>query len=116
MTPDQLDRLQLAITNMVLLDDDQEPITPGQLQQANAADPIEAAEQRAKIAKLTAVVLEHTGVIALYKAAAKGFHISETSGLGDKFERHSRFRTMPDLFLFEAAWRTAMTAARDANT
>lgn len=62
MTPDQLDRLQLAILNMVLLDDGDDPITLTQLQAENAKDPIEAAEQRAKVEKLAAVVLDNAGV------------------------------------------------------
>lgn len=62
MTPDQLDRLQLAILNMVLLDDGDDPITLAQLQAENAKDPAEATEQRAKVEKLAAVVLDNAGV------------------------------------------------------
>lgn len=62
MTPDQLDRLQLAILNMVLLDDGDDPITLAQLQAENAKDPTEAAEQRAKVEKLAAAVLDNAGV------------------------------------------------------
>lgn len=58
MTPDQLDRLQLAILNMVLLDDGDDPITLAQLQAENAKDPTEAAEQRAKVEKLATVIMQ----------------------------------------------------------
>lgn len=58
MTSDQLDRLQLAILNMVLLDDGDDPITLAQLQAENAKDPTEAAEQRAKVEKLATVIMQ----------------------------------------------------------
>lgn len=58
MTPDQLDRLQLAILNMVLMDDGDDPITLAQLQAENAADPAATAEQRAKVAKLVSVIMQ----------------------------------------------------------
>jgi len=115
MTPDQLDRLQLAILNMVLLDDGEDPITLAQLQAENAADPTEAAEQRAKVAKLVAAVLQAAGFGELYEAAAKGFHLSETCGPEGKFNRIIKFQTLPDLHAFEGAWRAAMTAVRDAG-
>lgn len=115
MTPDQLDRLQLAILNMVLLDDGEEPITLAQLQAENAKDPAEAAEQRAKVEKLAAAVLHATGFGELYDAAAKGFHVSETCGPEGKFNRVSKFQSIHDLHAFEDAWRTALTVVRDGR-
>lgn len=57
MTPAQLDNLHLALTNMVLMDDGEEPITMSQMQQAAAHDPTEYADQRAKVEKLARLVL-----------------------------------------------------------
>ena len=56
MTPDQLDRLQLAVTNIALLDQQREPITLAQLQQANAFDPEDAAKERAVLVKIVEAV------------------------------------------------------------
>lgn len=58
MTPDQLDRLQLAITNMVLMDDGEEPITLAQLQQDAADNPAEFAKVRERVQRMAAAVLD----------------------------------------------------------
>jgi hypothetical protein len=51
---------------------------------------------------------------ALYAAASKGFHVSETCGPDGKYWHVSKFPSMDDLFAFEDAWRKTMIAARDA--
>lgn len=120
MTPDQTDRLHLALTNMILLDDGQDPITMSQLQEAAAYDPTEYANQRSQVAKLVDVVLAETRqtqpqpeLRLLHETAAKGFHVSTTCDAENTFHRVSKFQSMADLHAFEDAWRAAMTAARD---
>lgn len=115
MTPDQLDRLQLAILNMVLLDDGDDPITLVQLQAENAKDPTEAAEQRAKVAKLAAVMFEATGITALFEVAAKGAHRSELWAPSSSYRHTILFPCGESLKQFEDAWRTASTAVRDGR-
>lgn len=120
MTPAQLDNLHLALTNMVLLDEGQEPITLGQLQQANTADPAEAAAQHSKITKLAGVVLAETRqtqpeLRLLYETAAKGFHVTTTCGPESMYHYVSKFQSMADLRAFEDAWHAAMWAARDGR-
>lgn len=118
MTPDQTDRLHLALTNMMLLHDGQDPITMGQLQEAAAYDPAEYANQRSQVDKLVGVVRAETRqtqpeLRVLYETAAKGFHVSTTCDAENTFHRVSKFQSMADLHAFEDAWRAAMTAARD---
>lgn len=115
MTPDQLDRLQLAITNMVLVDDGEEPITLAQLRQDAADNPAEFAKVRERVQRVSAAVLHAAGFGELYDAAAKGFHLSETYGPDGKYHHVSRFRSLSDLQNFEDAWRRAMMTVRDGH-
>lgn len=52
-------------------------------------------------------------VQAFYDAAAKGFHISEASGLDGKYWHVSKFKTLADLHAFEDARRVLLLAERD---
>lgn len=61
MTPNQLDRLQLAITNMVLMDDGEEPITMAQLQQDATDNPAEFAKVRERVQRMAVAVLDIVG-------------------------------------------------------
>lgn len=115
MTPDQLDHLQLAITNMVLMDDGEEPITMAQLQQDAADNPAEFAKVRERVQRMAAAVLDTTGFGELYDTAAKGFHVSETCGPEGRFNRVSKFQSLQELHDFEHAWRVALTVVRDGR-
>jgi hypothetical protein len=50
---------------------------------------------------------------ALYDAAQKGFHTSES---GDGYRHVSKFRTLEDMQEYGRAWTRAMIRVRDANT
>lgn len=52
---------------------------------------------------------------AMYAAAGKGFHTSETSGTDGRYVHVIRFRSIEELHAYEHAWTAAMVKVRDSR-
>lgn len=52
---------------------------------------------------------------AMYDAAAKGFHTSETNGAESRYVHVIKFRSIEDLHAYEEAWTAAMVKVRDSR-
>lgn len=52
---------------------------------------------------------------AMYDAAAKGFHTSETNGAESRYVHVIKFRSIEDLHAYEEAWIAAMVKVRDSR-
>ena len=57
---------------------------------------------------------EPNELVALYKAASVGFHVSNSYGPGDTYQYISKFRSLQDLFAYEKAWTDAMLKAKES--